>query len=1001
MSAITLSPIATRFAWKEYRTLRGLWLAVLVLGVLVQLVLMLLAAPGADVPSLTVAAAWGTAVLYAIGAAAILFSVEHEEETYGFLAGLPARWLPLYLGKLCVAAASALAAALVLMLTGWVIASGRWPTSEQMALLLGLLGIGVVEALAWGTLFSLLLKRPLVAVLWTIVVGAIAVHWAVNTASSTSVASLELASYREAIPLRLAIVAIVCAGSAVAACRWLAADRPRGTSGAFVSEVVTDVGGYITQFRSPSSASPGFSRRGMLTRLLWQTWRNSWKMLLLPFIIAALLYGGVLAVGGFVVGAGFASVLGLAVAFLLPSLYGAMTFGADQRRASHRFLAEHAARPRYVWLTRIFVWLGSLLAISVALRIAVSAVTSIVFQQASNPVVDAEYWIRESTRVFIGNLYQATRFVSKVSFVAWFGALAAYGIGQLCSMLLRSEILAVFLAITLSVVLSAWVALVAVWDLSAWVFLLPLLVGTMAATWLRAPDWLIDRNSWRAWWMPVLAVMVSPVLVGTSLPIARELPGGKSYHNVAGWLPTEVYKSKAGERPSGDTPEARETAKLYESAAQKITAGQEHDSLEGSETRQQRPNQASTAAAAALIEASRRPSCWFEVDWSQTPVPERFDPHYSERESAWKRIQGGYYAALYMPLNFPLDRLSAAQAVDFHLAAVRMLSHLREGQPTDVTVRTLSVERQVLERIVDWASKRGAPTDQIRAVFDGLREYFASAPIDPTASFAADDRIVRDVLLGKTQPLILAETPIDISYYLAFLANELPWERRRALAALDMITMQNYNDARSLDDFIRRNGDFTERTWLLQHWIHPINYGGEVADAWLHEQPAAATSYLARFEYLARVRVRELFQQVLETETARRAAIVRLALLLYHRDHDKYPIALSELVPEYLAEIPTDPFTGPEPLSYAPAGVDALHTRYENNGAAVENRRTPIVWSAGPTNVRLKRREIVSRTMNEADPYADAIEHRTFYDVLEGDPDSWYRGFSLIFPLPK
>src|SRR3972149_4321806 len=94
MQATTISPIAGRFAWKEYRTLRALWLAVAVLGVVVQLISRALAAPAADVPSIMLGMALGATILYAIGASSILFSVEHEEETHQFLSGLPARWLP-------------------------------------------------------------------------------------------------------------------------------------------------------------------------------------------------------------------------------------------------------------------------------------------------------------------------------------------------------------------------------------------------------------------------------------------------------------------------------------------------------------------------------------------------------------------------------------------------------------------------------------------------------------------------------------------------------------------------------------------------------------------------------------------------------------------------------------------------------------------------------------------------------------------------------------------
>jgi hypothetical protein len=424
------------------------------------------------------------------------------------------------------------------------------------------------------------------------------------------------------------------------------------------------------------------------------------------------------------------------------------------------------------------------------------------------------------------------------------------------------------------------------------------------------------------------------VFLALCLPIARKIHTN-SYQAIAGWLPTEVFQSMAGVAPSGDTVEARKTAAMYERAA-KVYAERGWQS-----------------AIATMIEASRRPPCWFEADWSQTPVPTKYDRRYNEREATWKRIHAAYYQALYLPLNESHNPVPAAQAVDFHLAAVRVVDHLRQGQPTDVTIRTLRVESQVLERIVDWASNKKTPTDQIRAVLKELEEHFLLHPLDPSASFAADDRIVRDVVRGKTQPLILAETPIDNVYYLAFLANELPWERRRALAALTMISMQNYRDAEVVKKLVDGKQDYYYQAYL-QDWIQPDPYRDDRAtDAWVFKQPSAATSYLTRYEYQARVPVRELFEQVLETETARRAAIVRLALLLYHRDHDQYPVALSDLVPAYLPAIPKDPFTGnAKLLSYAPRGRDSWLAPFRNNLRDFPYD-APLVWSVGVESLQI------------------------------------------------
>jgi hypothetical protein len=1023
-----------------------MWLSVIGIGLCVQLFMFTFAAPGTNLPVSMFGAGLATAMLYAIGATAVAFSVEHEDETYHFLSGLPTRWLPLLAGKLTAVTLSAVTVATLLTLAGWAIAG--LPGKLDATNLLALLGVGIVEAIGWGTLFSLLTKRPLVAALWTIVVTSVAVHLAVNASARTGVASLDLAAYRAALPLRLAIVVGVFALAVLIARRWLVTDQLRfaaiklpaapGFAGGFFRAVRQFTTRTATQASVAEIAAPT-SHATMLTRLLWQAWRQAWKLLLLPFLVAGFLYIAIISVGGFVIGDTFAVLVGVATLLLLPALYGAMAFGADQRRASHRFFAEHAARPRYIWLSRHLVWLSALVTIAVALTAIAAVVTILVVNRSTWNYIDDDLWqpwmdgnaggvVRDAHYIFSG--------VALVSLLSALGALAAYGIGQLCSILLSTEILAAFLAIVLSVVLSAWVAVVAVWDLSVWVFLLPIFVGTMLATWLRAPDWIVGRNSWRGWWKPALALAVPLVFVVLDLPIARQIPRF-DYQNIAGWLPTDVYRLKSGKSQSGDTPEARETASLYKRAAELATDWQKDDPVErwaksddlGDEVysppwgiartkipadkiadfqaavaeREAAIDRGWRAAAAALIEASRRPTCWFEVDWSQTPVPSDYDPNYSPREDAWTRIHADYYHALYLPLDIPLDKLAAEEAVDFHLAAMRMVGHLRRGQPVDVTIRTLSVERQILGRLVQWAADGKIPTADVRRLLDGLQEYFRRSPLDPLQPFFADHGLVRDAIEGKSPPLSLAGTYIPPEKYLAFLADQLPWEHRRAFAALDMITMQNVKDAQSFADTIDQKQYFFEPEHRLRHWIRPRGeeYRG-ATPAWAREQPAAATSYFTRFEYQARVPVDAYYRSLCDAEVNRRSALLRLALLAYHRDHGKYPDALSDLAPDYLSKVPMDPYSGStQPFVYQSAGLDLPLRRYERDGTFTAPARTPLFWSTGPSGVQLKRRDIVNWDRDEGDPSAELVEHRDTYYVLEGDDYEWYGNRPLVFSLPK
>ncbi len=415
-----------------------------------------------------------------------------------------------------------LALASLLSVIGWILCGFDTPGGHDAAVALGLFGVAILEGTAWGMLFSLLMTRPLVAAIVTLVAGTIAVNVAVYLSSSQLRANLSPSAYLEALPLRLAIVALVVAASAVVARRWLTGGT---TSGAAAhGQAAVWWGGLWKRIpllrRRKGNAQPSQARHGMLPRLLWQTWRDASKLLMLPIGIAALLYLGIAAVVMLAEPRAELKTAVMASTLLfVPALFGAMAFSADQRRGSYRFLAEHAARPRYVWLARHVVWLGTLVGLAVVLWLVTTATIAIAFRFSITEGRTSDF--AESGR-FVGSAAarEAADVVDGV-FLIELGMLTAYGVGQFCSMLMRSGILAAFVALVVSVLLTGWAAVLFAWQLSGWLFLLPAAVAFMLATWLRAPDWIAGRSSWRTWLRPALVVIATLVLVGVAMPFAR------------------------------------------------------------------------------------------------------------------------------------------------------------------------------------------------------------------------------------------------------------------------------------------------------------------------------------------------------------------------------------------------------------------------------------------------------------------------------------------------
>jgi len=304
MTTATIAPAPStalfqRFAWKEYRMLRSFWLAVGVLGVLMQWTTtqLMLNTDGSSNSMLLMA--WGAAALYAIGAAVTLFSAEREEQTHAFLIRLPGRWLPMFAAKVTLAIGSALGLGLILCVTGAWIASGLWPLADEFQNAAAIGGVAVLEATAWGLLFSLCMKQPLLAAVSAIGAASFAAQLAIAS-TPTAQHAFSIASYREAVPKRLLLTLAVFAVDLWLAARWLKTtpSSNNAKSSSLLAAFGTNLWLGARLFQSASrydkqrtlsarklTTSKGM-RRAMIVRLLWQTWGESWRTALAAIPIA-------------------------------------------------------------------------------------------------------------------------------------------------------------------------------------------------------------------------------------------------------------------------------------------------------------------------------------------------------------------------------------------------------------------------------------------------------------------------------------------------------------------------------------------------------------------------------------------------------------------------------------------------------------------------------------------------------------------------------------------
>lgn len=935
--------IVTRFLWKEYRMLRGFWLAVAMLGVLMQLFVTQLMFDTKEIPVFMLLIAWGSAALYAVGAAVTLFSAESEENTRGFLLNLPGRWLPMYIGKVTLAIVSAFCLGLVLCMTSGLVNSGTWAYAPQFRGAFAVGGVAVLEATAWGLLFSLWMRQPLLAAV--LAIGAMSFSAQVAIAVTTSGNSLmSIESYREAVPVRIMLSLAVFAIDVVLGVRWFQT-VPHSTSrqktiragqGTTIAEAAATIAAT-----TPVGRAPG--RRRMMTRLLWQSCRESWKTMLAAVPIALFLMASLaIPLGWFHLAAHYADLpTPLLTLLFLPALFGALVFRADQKGDRRQFLVAHAARPRYVWLSRHLLWgIGWL-----TIACTVSTIVLLVFALGMHEMITqvlAGYGgglfggisINDplnAPRALASHWEQMVAYAIHILFSCWTSIFTAYAVGQFCSLMLRREILAGLLALLAALGLAAWTLLITAWQLSTWWFVFPIGLGAMAATWLRMPAWVVANNRPRTWALPLTAIIAPCVLVGVMLPSTRlqQLQGYTTSHPFTAQVEHFEATQAAG----------RKTADEYFQLFTMPTEVTADTDLQ--------------VDVDKLLELTKRPEC-------------RFTEMQSERFHLLK------VAPLLIDEAKQLeDEGNLEAALERHLAWRRFNSQLLQGQPIKTAIHTafhhdtfgVSLHTYADEALLRWAKHPDQTSELLRKAITEL-ELCPQIIGDPVGNILADHQSIRAVVQGDESPRFFHHDQWPWSSYLAFLANQLPWERQRALQALDLRIEQisdhihtGLNDNGTHDPDYQRSL-LSQSVWNQTPMPHYATYTmGNTYGQAIKSARVASTSYLVSQELNERLEVRDLLSVTMRTRTQRCALLTQLALLAYQLDHQRYPETLAELLPYYLPALPRDPLSD-GPLQYRSQGFDLpILKSYPSSPMSASYFATatipaynPLLWSVGIGN---------------------------------------------------
>ncbi len=955
--------------WKEYRAVRAFWLSMVVLVVLLE---WLISAVYYSPTSVALLYTFGLAApaFFAIGATGAAFAMEREEGTFDFLQGSPIKARQVFASKLGVATVATASMFVVLWGATLLFTYPRTPASLDG--MLGLWIMAAAEAIAWGTLFSLLTARPLVAICLALAATSTVTHLLAWSVAPGSLHEFEFAPYLTAVPRRALVVAVVLAGDVYQGLRWLhggaaRVEKARPAMARRKIKELTQAG--IAESTAVKTLLIKPDRGAMLAHLLWQHWRQSaWLMgLMAGLVFVTLLMMAI-----------FSSLLGghdryaVVPMVVFAALLGCCVFLPDQERRRYRFFVEHNIPPRYVWFTRQAPWIVTLLVSTFVICLVwlpLDSIASLWNLVKSATEWDPYHWQR------YGSFYEFIPFVEVPPLAIWLAVMAvSYAAGQWTSMLVRSGIMAGFFGLLLGGVLCGWVTLMYAMQVSFLWSVVPIPLVLLWATWLRAPDWAAENTRWSARGRAAAAVLAPALALVIAVPIyrVRQVPLVNP-----GFDPTQFQLR------SQVTPESKATAALYRQAAEHYVDQDSIESDEAAEFSGRVPTQTelkwlheNASSLALVLEASSRPTCSFGDPSTLTDRP-------------WL---GGEYRLIRLILTSG-RQLGAEgkldEALDRYFSALRVVSHWADYALQDSATEPQRIAQRVFSELADWAAQKGQTAERIGTAIKRLQTTDAGI-LHMDDLLKSDYIVARRAVWGDLRAwmVLYGDTKVDRGMTEWILWGKLmPWERYRGERMLNLITeaalarlqqirfaVTHYSGAPddrdhwtyqqlSMRDSMTQGPGTVDLLARNDGW-NPVDEfkvdDGSYADySSLQAQSRQKAAWLSTTYALdPGIGLSGTFAaaQMAEFEAHRRATLLLLALEAHRIEHGALPKSLDELVGPYLDALPLDPYSGLE-FDYFPAGLPQPATPLE--AAELTEKQLwppmsvvapgkPCIWCSGP-----------------------------------------------------
>ncbi|MFO0896253.1 MAG: hypothetical protein U0836_02390 [Pirellulales bacterium] len=939
-----------RVMWKEYRALRGLWLAVAVASWLAQVAAILLEREF-SLLEIAYGAALITPVFYVFGVAAAMFAGEREDGTDRLLRALPVPTWPLATGKILFVALSTLA----LIPAAGLLAVGElwWPSPGRVdprgaAGLEFIWAPAILEGAVWGLFFSLLCRGVMQAATLAALAAAATVTIALHLTNNTAIDQVDPMQYAQSLWLRLAIVGVVVLVDWALARDWLAertaTEREAGASWRAVG-----------RFRSRLWAWLAGVRRWQV-RLTWLHFRQSAPLLTLvaaaPIVLAVVTpeladrahYPLPTAEGIWYIDLRWEATL-----MVIAALVGTQVFAGDKRQRGYRCLAEQGCSAAAVWLNRqalAIAWLVGAVALwhgAWAARFA-WARNGRPFSYFDSYSADSPGW--EPSNVM------PWREIASMAIV--------YAAAQVGSLLLAGGVVSTLVGLVLACAAFGWSALMIYLLLPAEWTVWPLALGMLAATAVFARGWLLDQRGFSTWLKSGLAFGLFAACTFGSIPSLR-LEG---LNDRAVAFDAETFRDTLDA-------DAQQTADLYRRAVDMLRTYEdvedelappnptngERESREDIRLRRVRSEfteldrawlASNQASIALVLEANQRPTSAFMGGVSSV---------------------GG--RNLYALADLLLLRGQLAADLDAELAAyvdlLRMTERLRPGYGfySDATY----YERRAFESLLRWAIRPGQTADRVRQARREVEAHVQRVPGPDQAIKMKYLETLRTLEAGDQEYRFL------LDYYIA----RLPWERTRARWMLNAWASENLP---IVEEAMQQLSEHTLNRLRSNWWNEWQTL--EVASTPALRAPLSEEWGLGY----------QLADKTLYRRTNQRATILLLELAAARLEKGALPEKLEELVNPDFLELPRDPFTD-RSFEYFPSGFPASFETNLPLGSRLEETfrvGPPSVWSPGGWLVRNYRKE------EDKEVLEFSTMHFGRREGIETELGGWQAG--LVFPVP-